>query len=90
MYSCPLSFAIITCSAQFHVKLCNVCQTVVKIATLCLEFELLLSGLVINRSYLESESDKDMPAIMQLRLHFARFLYKMIASVPGESLFTLS
>jgi len=39
---------------------------------------------------LESESDKDMPAIMQLRLHFARFLYKMIASVPGESLFTLS
>ena len=25
-----------------------------------------------------------MPAVMQLRLHFARFIYKMITSVPGE------
>ena len=38
-----------------------------------------------HRCYLESESDKDMPAVMQLRLHFARFIYKMITSVPGES-----
>ena len=37
-----------------------------------------------HRCYLESESDKDMPAVMQLRLHFARFIYKMITSVPGE------
>lgn len=37
-----------------------------------------------NRSYLESESEKDMPAVMQLRLHFAHFIYKMITSVPGE------
>lgn len=26
-----------------------------------------------------------MPAVMQLRLHFARFIYKMITSVRGES-----
>ena len=26
-----------------------------------------------------------MPAIMQLRLHFARFIYKMIISVPGKA-----
>ncbi|KAL9973951.1 hypothetical protein ACROYT_G020474 [Oculina patagonica] len=37
-----------------------------------------------TRAYLESESDKDMPAIMQLRLHFAHFLYKMITSVPAS------
>ena len=42
----------------------------------------------MNRLYLESESEKDMPAIMQLRLHFAHFLYKMITSVSGESAFT--
>lgn len=35
-----------------------------------------------TRSYLESESEKDMPAVMQLRLHFALFIYKMITSVP--------
>lgn len=37
-----------------------------------------------TRLYLESESDKDMPAIMQLRLHFANFIYKMITSVPAS------
>ncbi|XP_068703466.1 protein furry homolog-like isoform X2 [Montipora foliosa] len=35
-----------------------------------------------TRCYLESESEKDMPAMMQQRLHFAHFLYKMISSVP--------
>lgn len=40
---------------------------------------------IVIRLYLESESDKDMPAIMQLRLHFANFIYKMITSVPGKS-----
>ena len=44
-----------------------------------------LNVLLQNRSYLESESEKDMPAIMQLRLHFAHFLYKMITSVSGKS-----
>lgn len=40
--------------------------------------------LIFDRSYLESESEKDMPAVMQLRLHFALFIYKMITSVPGK------
>ncbi|KAJ7393114.1 hypothetical protein OS493_008413 [Desmophyllum pertusum] len=42
---------------------------------LCATFIEYIDG---TRSYLESESEKDMPAIMQLRLHFAHFLYKMI------------
>ncbi|XP_029213132.2 LOW QUALITY PROTEIN: protein furry homolog [Acropora millepora] len=35
-----------------------------------------------TRCYLESESERDTAAVMQQRLHFALFLYKMITSVP--------
>ena len=38
----------------------------------------------LRRLYLEGESDKDLTAIMQLRVHFCAFIYKMITSVPGE------
>ncbi|KAJ7393101.1 hypothetical protein OS493_008400 [Desmophyllum pertusum] len=48
---------------------------------LCATFIEYIDG---TRSYLESESEKDMPAIMQLRLHFAHFLYKMITSVSAS------
>lgn len=47
--------------------------------------KLLTLNFLVNRMYLESESEKDMPAVMQLRLHFALFLYKMITSAPGKS-----
>lgn len=42
------------------------------------------NGLVSCRLYLESEPDKDWPAIMHLRLYFCNFVYKLITSVSSK------
>ena len=37
------------------------------------------------RLFLESESDKDSPTLMEIRLHFSGFIARLIRSIPGKN-----
>ena len=37
------------------------------------------------RLFLESESDKDSPTLMEIRLHFSGFIARLIRSIPGRN-----
>ena len=36
------------------------------------------------RQYLESESDKDLPVLQEIRLHFSRFIKQLISNTPSK------
>lgn len=36
------------------------------------------------RIYLEGESDRDLPTLQDIRLHFSRFVKHLICNTPGE------
>ena len=38
------------------------------------------------RQYLESESDKDLPILQDIRLHFSRFIRQLISNTPSKLL----
>ena len=39
------------------------------------------------RQYLESESDKDLPTLLDIRFQFSEFIRNLIRNTPGEDLY---
>ena len=39
------------------------------------------------RQYLESESDKDLPTLLDIRFQFSEFIRNLIRNTPGEHLY---